>query len=309
MLDLVRLSPQRHFPVGGEDLYRQVALLAGLKEGVELLDVACGRGVTLEYFVREWGAQGTGVEADPYLLAQAESHARSAGLGTDLSFQEAAPGDLPFRDETFDVVVGEVGLAARGDPRQVIREMVRVTRQGGKVVLIQLVWTGAVEEARKEILSLHLGARPLMTVELRRALLEAGARDLHAEDWTNPRSGSRREGRRPFPDFSELFPLLQKLGILRRSWKRWGWSGVEALFRRETEVHRLLTRERILGLTLLLGVKSGAAPEARVEGREARGHFPGEGEGEGALFPEEGGGDLQTAGLPLFGGSGLDIAP
>lgn len=305
MLDLVRLSPKRFFAVGGEDLYRQVALLAGLGEGVELLDVACGRGVALEYFVREWRVHGTGVEADPNLLAVAESHARAEGLRARISFQEAFPWDLPFRDETFDVVVGEAAVAMGTDPRGVIREMARVSRPGGKVILIQLVWTGPVEETRKEILARHLGARPLMTVELRKALVEAGIRDLHVEDWSQ-RKTSRGEGGRPFPDFAEFFSLPEKLGILRRAWKRWRWTGVQALFQRETEVHRILTRERILGLNLLMGVKSGSPP--RGDGVEEKSSEK-EPEGTGPEQPSPPGasdGDLQAAGLPLFGGSGKE---
>ena len=50
-LDLVRLSPRRLFPPGGEDLYRQIALLTDMEEGQEVLDVACGKGVAVEYFV------------------------------------------------------------------------------------------------------------------------------------------------------------------------------------------------------------------------------------------------------------------
>ena len=51
MLDLVRLSPRRLFPPGGEELYRQIALLTEMRPGLEVLDVASGKGVPLEYFV------------------------------------------------------------------------------------------------------------------------------------------------------------------------------------------------------------------------------------------------------------------
>ena len=75
MLDLVRLSPRRLFPPGGADLYRQAARLMDLSPGIELLDVASGLGIPLEFFVREYGVQGTGIEEDPHLLAAAEEPA------------------------------------------------------------------------------------------------------------------------------------------------------------------------------------------------------------------------------------------
>ncbi|MFC1659958.1 class I SAM-dependent methyltransferase [Gemmatimonadota bacterium] len=319
MLDLVRLSPKRLFPPGGPDLYRQISLLTDLNPDREILVVACGKGVTLEYFVREQGATGTGVDSDPRLIDQAENFARDEGLAGRMSFQVAASDDLPFRDESFDVGVGELGLAAEVDPGDAIRELVRVVRPGGQVVLIQLVWKAPVEETRKPILSAHLGARPLMLVESRRILMEAGVGGIHTEDWTNEETAFRPQVKKPFPDFAELFSLPEKFGILRRAWSRWGWKGVWTVFQREIEVHRLLTRERILALNLLKGVKAPLPESGSVEeivpGPADKAEAPGVGLNQVEVPvreepPEEGRGKggvekkSQTAGLPLFGSNG-----
>jgi SAM-dependent methyltransferase len=233
-----------------------------------------------------------------------------------VSFQRAPSDDLPFRDETFDVVVGEVGLAATVDPKAAIRELVRVTRPGGQIVLVQLVWKAPADEDRRRILSEHLGARPLMMVEVRRTLMEAGVGNLVTEDWTDEETAFRRAVRKPFPDFYELFTLKEKLGIVRRAWRRWGWRGVLTVFRREAEVHRLLTRDRLLGLNLLKGTKaprpSHGSQELR-EDEEPRPEVP-EMREAGADGPaaevtgpsktasgREEDGDLQVTGLPLFG--------
>ena len=316
MLDLVRLSPRRLFPPGGEDLYRQVALLTGLGPGMELLDVAAGKGIPLEYFVRECGVLGTGVEEDDRLIAAAEDHFRSEGLIGQVSFQRAPSDDLPFRDETFDVVVGELGLAGTVDPKAAIRELVRVTRPGGQIVLVQLVWKAPVDEDRRRILSEHLGARPLMMVEVRRTLVEAGVGNLVTEDWTDEETAFRRPVRKPFPDFYELFTLKEKLGIVRRAWRRWGWRGVLTVFRREAEVHRLLTRDRLLGLNLLKGTKAPRPSDGSQELREQEEPRTGvpemkeagtDGPGDEAGGPSKTGsggeddGDFQVTGLPLFG--------
>jgi ubiquinone/menaquinone biosynthesis C-methylase UbiE len=252
---LIHLGRRRFFPPGGEDLYRQVAILTGMGPGVEVLDVGCGTGVVLEYLVREHGVQGTGVESDPVLVSRVREHFKESGMGSEVTLQEASPADLPFRSATFDVALGGVGLAASASPEDAVRELVRVVRPGGRVVLIQLVWKSAVDEPRKGILTEYLGARPLMTVEIRRLLQAAGVQDVHIEDWTEGGPGSRTRSRKPFPDFAEAFTLGEKLGILRKARTRWGWRGVRAVFRREMEVHRFLTRERALGLSLLVGKK------------------------------------------------------
>jgi hypothetical protein len=134
-----------------------------------------------------------------------------------------------------------------------------------------------------------------MAVELRRILKAAGIGDLHTEDWTDEETAFRPRIRKPFPDFAELFTLMEKLGILRRAWRRWGWRGVRTVFQREAEVHRLLTRERVLGLNLLKGTKP-EAPEEEGHGASRPEEAPGDGEGK---TKEE----MQVSGLPLFGES------
>lgn len=274
MLDLVRLSPELLFPPGGEELYRHIALLTDLSPGDEVVDVACGTGVALEYFVREHGVHGSGVDADPRMVERAEERAKEAGYVDRLHFQEAAHDDLPYVDEIADVAVGELGLAARADPEAAVRELSRITKPMGQVVLIQLVWTVQVSPERREVLVEHLGARPLVLVEWKRLLRSAGIVDLHVEDWTAEETAFRPQVKMPFPDFAELFSVWQKIRILRRAWSRWGWRGVWGALAREQEVHRLLTRERLLALTLVKGTKwkdpeAVAAPGGRDEITEA----------------------------------------
>ncbi len=256
MLDLVRLSPRPLFPPGGRDLYRRVALLTGMSEGQEVLVAACGSGVTLEYFVREFGVQGSGADEDPVLVERVEARARAEGLSARMQVQQASMDALPYRAGVFDVAMAELGLTARADPAAAIREVVRVVRPGGRVVLVQLVWRAPVDPERREVLARHLGAHPLMTMEVKKILREAGVERLHTEAWTDAETSFRGEAHKPFPDFAELFTLTEKLGILRRAWRRWGWRGVREAMAREVEVHRLLTRERILGLDMISGVRA-----------------------------------------------------
>ena len=318
MLDLIRLSPRRLFPPGGIELYRQIALLTGMSENHEVLDVACGKGVSLEYFVREFGVQGSGVDADPVLIDLAERRTRELGIADRLQFQTGLADGLPYRDEIFDVTVGEIGMASRCDPTACVRELARVTKPGGFVVLVQLVWKAPVDEERQRVLAAHLGARPRMVVEWKQLLRDSGVRDLHTEDWSDARTSFRATVAKPFPDFSELFSLGEKVGIMRRAWGHWGWRGVWTALARERAVHNLLTRERILGLDLVRGrkavVHTGGQGEAPApEEVETNAPTP-------AAEPAERGSDeagpdagapasdsepataVETHGLPLFGG-------
>jgi SAM-dependent methyltransferase len=239
--------------------------------GDEVLGVACGKGVSLGYFVKEYEVTASGVEFDPRMVEHAESWARESGVAGRLQFQSGRSDALPYRDEIFDITIGELGLANHCEPTDAVRELVRVTKPGGFVVLVQLVWKAPVDAVRQRVLSEHLGARPMMVVEWKRLLRESGVEDVHTEDWSDEETSFRSGVVKPFPDFAELFSLPEKLGVLRRAWQRWGWRGVKTVLARESEVHRLLTTERILGLDLLRGRKATAdekvAPPRRAEPR------------------------------------------
>ncbi len=297
MLDLVRLSRRPLFPPGGAELCRQIALLTDLAEGHEVLVASCGLGMMLEFFVREYAVLGSGVDEDPRMIERAEDRVRVEGLADRLHFQHGPMDDLPYRDEIFDVAVGALGLTAHADPWEAVRELVRVTKLGGTVVLVQPVWKAPVDQVRRDVLAEHLGARPLMLVEWKRMMREEGLDNLYTEAWSDEETAFRPHVSKPFPDFAELFTVTEKLGILRRAWKEWGWRGVWTALAREREVHNLLTRERILGLDLVKGVKgvlSGQGALMKATADDA-GHADDEAEG----APESAG---QLRGLPLFRG-------
>jgi SAM-dependent methyltransferase len=260
MLDLVRLSREVVFPPGGQELFRRIATLVDMHEGMEVLDAACGRGVTTSFLAQNYGAACVGVDPDSTLVAEAERRARAAEIEGRVSFDTAALDDLPFRDGIFDVAIGELGLAGSADPARAVSELARVTKPMGCVVLVQLIWTGNVDPARREVLVAHLGARPMILVEWKQLLRDAGVVELTVEDWSDAPSPFRPSAGGPFPDFAEIFTFREKLGILRRALKRWGWRGVRGALVREREIHRLLTRERVLGLTMIKGTRW--APDA-----------------------------------------------
>ena len=302
MLDLVHLSRRPLFPPGGIDLCRQIALLTDMKQGDEVLVVPSGLAVTLEHFVREYDVQGSGVEDDATLLDEAEDRLRANGTLKRVHVQPGEMDALPFRDGIFDVVIAELGVTAAVSPESAVSEIVRVAKPAASVVLVQPVWKAPVDSVRREVLSQYLGCHPLMVVEWKRLLIDAGLEGLHTEDWSDEETAFRPQITKPFPDFTELFTLSEKLGILSRARRRWGWVAVWNALAREREVHKLLTQERVLGFDLVMGVKSVAgqaameAVAAEAEASEAEAGV----EASVDRTPEE----EQVTGLPLFGGGG-----
>ena len=126
---------------------------------------------------------------------------------------------------------------------------------------------------------------------------DAGVEGLHTEDWSDEETAFRPQITKPFPDFTELFTFTEKLGILRRARRRWGWLGVWTALARTREVHKLLTQERVLGLDLVMGLK-------RVQGQTAMKGVPAEPSAEIEAPAERAPEEEQVTGLPLFGDEG-----
>jgi SAM-dependent methyltransferase len=107
-----------------------------LRAGEDVLDVACGTGVTSLAAARR-KANVIGVDFSSNSLARARERAAFENL--DIKFQEANAEALPFDDETFDVVLSTFGAQFVGDQDAVAQEMVRVCKPSGRIALAN--WT------------------------------------------------------------------------------------------------------------------------------------------------------------------------
>ena len=114
----------------GEDL---VATL-GIEPGIKVLDLGCGDGTTA-LPAAELGATVTGVDIAANLVAAGNERAASAGLA-NIRFQEGDASDLRcFHAGTFDLVVSIFGAMFAPRPLDVAKEMVRVAKPGGRIVM------------------------------------------------------------------------------------------------------------------------------------------------------------------------------
>lgn len=96
-----------------------------------VLDVACGNGNTA-ITARRIGARVTGLDITPELLNQAveeESMAEIEGI----DWKEGDAEDLPFEDESFDIVLSTFGHMFATRPDITAKEIVRVTKRGGTI--------------------------------------------------------------------------------------------------------------------------------------------------------------------------------
>lgn len=106
----------------------------GIKKGLNVLDLGCGDGTTAIPEAK-LGANVLGVDIARNLVEAGNIRAKNEGL-TNCIFQEGDATDLQeLKDESFDLVVSIFGAMFAPKPFEVAKEMVRVTRPGGKIVM------------------------------------------------------------------------------------------------------------------------------------------------------------------------------
>jgi cyclopropane fatty-acyl-phospholipid synthase-like methyltransferase len=106
----------------------------GVTPEMDVLDLGCGDGTTAVPSAQR-GANVLGVDIASNLVAAGNARAQSLGL-TNLRFQEGDASDLnELGDDSFDLVVSIFGAMFAPRPFDVAKEMVRVTRPGGRVVM------------------------------------------------------------------------------------------------------------------------------------------------------------------------------
>ena len=114
----------------GEELVKELGVTSGLK----VLDLGCGDGTTALPAAR-LGADVLGVDIARNLVDAGNRRAAAEGLAT-CRFQEGDASDLDdLADDSFDLVVSIFGAMFAPKPFDVAKEMVRVTRPGGRIVM------------------------------------------------------------------------------------------------------------------------------------------------------------------------------
>src|SRR5439155_9615017 len=114
----------------GEALVREL----GVTPGLRLLDVGCGDGTTAVP-AAQLGADVLGVDIASNLVAAGNARAQKLGLD-NCTFQEGDASDLrELEDERFDLAISIFGAMFAPRPFDVAKELVRVTRPGGRIVM------------------------------------------------------------------------------------------------------------------------------------------------------------------------------
>ena len=112
---------------------RRREILEGTRGAV--LEVGVGTGKNLPFYPQH--VDVTGIDVSSEMLARAKERTRS--LPRDANLIEADVQDLPFDDDSFDTAVGTCVFCSVADPVQGLRELSRVVRSDGRILLLEHV--------------------------------------------------------------------------------------------------------------------------------------------------------------------------
>jgi arsenite methyltransferase len=127
--------------------------LGTLERGEAVLDIGSGAGSDSLVAAQMVGAEGsvTGLDMTPEMLAKARAAAAEMGA-TNATFVEGEAENLPFEDESFDVVISNGVIDLIPDKDAVYSQIHRVLRPGGRVQIADVTIQNPVsEEGRRKI--------------------------------------------------------------------------------------------------------------------------------------------------------------
>lgn len=126
--------------MGNDRLWRAATTRAvAPRRGQRILDLAAGTGAS-SVALASSGADVVAADFSPGMIAEGERRhgASSPGGGIrNLSFVQADATDLPFADAEFESVTMSFGLRNVNEPKKALRELLRVTKPGGRLVVCE----------------------------------------------------------------------------------------------------------------------------------------------------------------------------
>ena len=104
-----------------------------VEPGERVLEVGVGTGLCLPLYPRECDI--TAIDVSQAMLDKAAARVRELEL-TNVRLMKMDAGEMEFADDSFDLVIAAYVVTAVPDHRKLLREMVRVSRRGGRLIML-----------------------------------------------------------------------------------------------------------------------------------------------------------------------------
>ena len=158
-----------------------------------ILDVGCGIGGSSLYLAEKFGARVTGITLSPVQANRAKERAQAAGLAAKADFQVANALEMPFADNSFDLVWSLESGEHMPDKVKFLQECYRVLKPGGRMIFV--TWchrpttlatplTPDEQKHLRDIYRVYCLPYVISLPEYTEIVTQCGFQDLRVDDWS-----------------------------------------------------------------------------------------------------------------------------
>jgi len=180
-----------------------------LREGEVVVDLGSGAGMDVFLAARQVGPRGRviGIDMTDAMLTKAQENARKGGY-SNVEFRKGTIEELPLEDESVDVIISNCVINLSPEKDRVYREVYRVLRPGGRVMVSDIVLERPLPQEIRESVEAYvgcIGGASLRSTYLK-TIEEAGFREIRVER-------EARFGETLSPDDPQVRDAMSRFGI------------------------------------------------------------------------------------------------
>ncbi len=176
------------------DLIEELLSWGKIDKAEKIVDVGCGIGGSTLYLAQKYQAKAQGITLSLQQAKRATERAKEAGLAERVSFQVANALEMPFADNSFDLVWSLESGEHMPDKTKFLQECYRVLQPGGKLVMA--TWchrptnslagelTADEQKHLKEIYRVYCLPYVISLLEYEAIALNCGFQNIRTDDWS-----------------------------------------------------------------------------------------------------------------------------
>lgn len=201
------------------DLIEEVLRWAKVEQASHILDVGCGIGGSSLYLAGKYNASATGITLSPVQATRAKQRAAEFGLSDRANFQVADALNMPFADNSFDLIWSLESGEHMPDKVKFLQECYRVLKPGGTMIVV--TWchrpldtplTSEEQKHLEEIYRVYCLPYVISLPQYEEIARQLPLNDLRTADWSTAVA--------PFWNIviDSAFNLQALWGLLRSGW-------------------------------------------------------------------------------------------